>query len=95
MTKSWTKYLIYVFGIILIILGILVFTNQLARAADFAFATDLLLRLDADIGMFTSLNIGIAFLAGIVSFLSPCILPIMPGYLTYLASTAVKKEETI
>jgi len=95
MKKSWTKYLIYVFGAILVILGILVFTSQLARFSSFAFATDLLLKLDADIGMFKSLNIGVAFLAGIVSFLSPCILPIMPGYLTYLASTAVRKEENI
>ncbi|MAF50642.1 MAG: cytochrome C biogenesis protein [Nanoarchaeota archaeon] len=95
MTKSWTKYLIYIFGIILIILGILVFTNQLAKFSSFAFATDLLVTLDANIGMFASLNIGIAFLAGIVSFLSPCILPLMPAYLTYLASTAVRKEEHI
>jgi cytochrome c-type biogenesis protein len=95
MAKSWTKYLVYIFGIVLIILGILVFTNQLARVASFSFASDLLIQLDADIGMFTSLNIGIAFLAGIVSFLSPCILPLMPAYLTYLASTTVKKEENI
>ena len=31
-------------------------------------------------------SIGLVFLAGIVSFLSPCILPILPGYLTYLAA---------
>lgn len=30
-------------------------------------------------------NIAIAFLAGVVSFLSPCILPIIPGFLAYLA----------
>ncbi len=27
----------------------------------------------------------VAFIAGIVSFLSPCILPIIPGFLAYLA----------
>ncbi|PIQ78600.1 cytochrome C biogenesis protein [Candidatus Peregrinibacteria bacterium CG11_big_fil_rev_8_21_14_0_20_46_8] len=36
-----------------------------------------------------NLNIGIAFIAGIVSFLSPCVLPIIPGFLTYLAGTSV------
>jgi cytochrome c-type biogenesis protein len=33
----------------------------------------------------------VSFLAGLGSFLSPCILPIIPGFLSYLASTAVKK----
>lgn len=30
----------------------------------------------------------IAFISGIVSFLSPCVLPIIPGYLAYLAAGA-------
>ena len=34
-----------------------------------------------------------AFIAGILSFLSPCVLPILPGFLTYLASTTVRKKE--
>ncbi len=42
----------------------------------------------------TTIPILIAFFAGIVSFLSPCILPIIPGFLAYLAgessSTATK-----
>src|SRR5438309_7309545 len=33
----------------------------------------------------TSVPIVAAFLAGIVSFLSPCVLPIIPGFLAYLA----------
>lgn len=31
----------------------------------------------------------VAFVAGIVSFLSPCVLPLIPGYLAYLAGTSV------
>lgn len=34
----------------------------------------------------------IAFLAGIVSFLSPCVLPIIPGFLSYLAGAASIEE---
>jgi len=30
------------------------------------------------------LPLGVAFIAGIVSFLSPCVLPIIPGFLAYL-----------
>ncbi len=35
------------------------------------------------------LNIGIAFIAGLVSFLAPCVLPIIPGFLSYLAGVSV------
>jgi cytochrome c-type biogenesis protein len=36
-------------------------------------------------------NIGLAaaFAAGIVSFLSPCVLPLVPGYISYIAGQAV------
>jgi cytochrome c-type biogenesis protein len=39
------------------------------------------------IGMSELSNIGIlsAFIAGIVSFLSPCVLPLVPGYISYIA----------
>jgi cytochrome c-type biogenesis protein len=33
----------------------------------------------------------VAFLAGIVSFLAPCVLPIVPGFLAYLAGTTVRE----
>jgi cytochrome c-type biogenesis protein len=33
-----------------------------------------------------SLGVATAFLAGIVSFLSPCVLPLVPGYLSYVAA---------
>jgi cytochrome c-type biogenesis protein len=32
----------------------------------------------------TSISLGIAFLAGLVSFLSPCVLPIVPSYVTFI-----------
>jgi cytochrome c-type biogenesis protein len=35
--------------------------------------------------MFGELSFVVAFVAGIVSFLSPCVLPIVPGFLAYLA----------
>src|SRR5215475_10178892 len=34
------------------------------------------------------LAIGVAALAGLVSFLSPCILPLVPGYLSYVTGMA-------
>lgn len=38
-----------------------------------------------------NITIFVAFLAGIVSFLSPCVLPIIPGYLAYLAGASLKE----
>lgn len=37
----------------------------------------------------TTIPIVVAFVAGVVSFLSPCVLPLIPGYIAYLAGTAV------
>lgn len=41
----------------------------------------------------TEVTIFIAFIAGIVSFLSPCVLPLLPAFLGYLAGTDVKKAK--
>jgi cytochrome c-type biogenesis protein len=34
----------------------------------------------------------LAFIAGLVSFLSPCVLPLIPAYLTFLAGTTLKEK---
>ena len=36
-------------------------------------------------------NVIIAFIAGIISFLSPCVLPLIPGFLAYLSSVSGKE----
>ena len=80
-------YFKYIFGVILILLGILVFVNQLSRVANLAFATKFLTALNiGTVGAGMSLNLGIALLAGFVSFLRPCVLPLIPAFLCYLAS---------
>ena len=92
-SARWLKVFNYVFGVILILLGILVFTNQLSKVANLAFASDFLLALDTGgFGAGASLNLGIAFIAGLISFLSPCVLPLIPAFLTYLASTVTRNE---
>jgi len=86
-------YFKYIFGVILILLGILVFVNQLSRVANLAFATKFLTALNiGTVGAGMSLNLGIALLAGFVSFLSPCVLPLIPAFLSYLASVGVQKK---
>lgn len=91
-STKWLTYVSYVFGLILIALGVLVFTNQLSRIANLAFVSNLLIALNVTgMGAGAGLGVGIAFLAGIASFLSPCVLPLIPAFLTYLASTTVRK----
>ena len=33
-------------------------------------------------------SLSIAFLAGLISFLSPCVLPLIPGYISYIAGAS-------
>lgn len=40
-----------------------------------------------------NVNIGVAFIAGLASFLAPCVLPLVPAYLGYLSGHAVTKSD--
>src|SRR3989338_56839 len=89
---KWIRYLNYVFAVILILLGILVFTSQLGRIANFEFASSLLLKYNLGyVHLGSTLGIGVAFFGGLLSFLSPCVLPLIPAFLTYLATLVVRK----
>lgn len=39
-------------------------------------------------------SIGIAFVAGFLSFLSPCILPLVPGYISFLSGVSLEELKT-
>ena len=41
------------------------------------------------------ISIFVAFTAGIVSFLLPCILPVIPGYLAYLGGATTETDPKI
>ena len=36
-------------------------------------------------------TLSIAFFAGLISFLSPCVLPLIPGYISYISGTSLNK----
>lgn len=90
----WLVAIQRIFGALLILMGILIFVGQLSRIANFSALTQLLLSLNLVSGAgsmiqnLSIINIGIALFAGLGSFLSPCILPLIPGFLSYLASTS-------
>ena len=39
----------------------------------------------------TDVSLGLAFLAGLISFLSPCVLPLVPGYISMLSGIGVEQ----
>jgi cytochrome c-type biogenesis protein len=41
--------------------------------------------------MFTDISILMAFAAGIVSFLSPCVLPLVPGYVSFISGISISE----
>ncbi len=87
------RFLNIIFGIVLIILGLLIFTSQLNKIANIPFATQCLNNLEVnEFGFGANLNIFMAFIAGIVSFLSPCVLPLIPAFLIYLGSMITLKN---
>jgi cytochrome c-type biogenesis protein len=96
---KWLTYFEYFFGALLVLIGIFIFTGDLSKIANFQFLAMALDRLNfgtnagGNIDSLNIVNAGIAFIAGLGSFLSPCILPIIPGFLSYLASTAIKKVD--
>lgn len=98
MISSKIKYLQYFFAILLIVLGMLVFTRTLGLISNFEsialFLNSLSIntKLGANIFNFNFINIIVAFVGGVISFLSPCILPIIPPFITYLATTATNKK---
>lgn len=94
---KWLKYLHMIFGFFLVVIGILMFVNQLSRIANFSFVAYLFGNGvsvgGSEIMTLSLLNVGIAFVAGIVSFLSPCVLPLLPGFLTHLSSDSQSMAE--
>lgn len=73
-------------GIFLILIGLMMLTNQITLIAIWAQRNGLFLDLPfAEASVPTYF---IALLAGLISFLSPCVLPLVPAYVGYLSGHA-------
>ncbi len=78
-------------GVFLIFIGALLFMDRLAflsgrAAALFGTGLASVSLGDADSA---ALTIPLALVAGVLSFLSPCVLPLIPAYIGYLSGTAI------
>lgn len=78
-------------GVFMIAIGILLFTNTMSWIAIWAFRNGLYVEkftlFAAAPTYFT------AILAGLLSFLSPCVLPLVPAYLGYLSGHTLQKAQ--
>jgi len=76
-------------GIFIITIGILLFTNTLSLIAIWAFKNGLYVEKFA---LFAAApTYFTAILAGLLSFLSPCVLPLVPAYLGYLSGHTLQR----
>ncbi|MBI5645040.1 sulfite exporter TauE/SafE family protein [Candidatus Kaiserbacteria bacterium] len=96
----WLRYVEYVFGVLLVAIGVLIFVGELSKIANFQLLTNVLLSLNlgtsagGSISSLSITNFAVALFAGLASFLSPCVLPIIPGFLSYLAQTSIEHKES-
>ncbi len=75
------KYFNIIGGLLLIAIGLLVLFNYLGIIASFFVGTDVGMSVEGQLSVF------LAFVAGIITFLSPCILPLLPAFFSYMAGT--------
>lgn len=73
-------------GVLLIGIGLMLLTNQLTLIAIWAQRNGFF--LDLPLGAGVTPTYLIALLAGLISFLSPCVLPLVPAYVGYLSGHA-------
>ena len=73
-------------GAFLILIGLMMVSNQITLIAIWAQRNGLF--LDLPMGAASAPTYLIALLAGLVSFLSPCVLPLVPAYVGYLSGHA-------
>ena len=89
--RNYLKLFQVISGILIIAIGILMITAQLTAIARWAQQSGLYLDFSTS-GQIPSLVT--AVFAGLLSFLSPCVLPLVPAYLGYLSGHAIAVSKT-
>jgi len=76
-------------GLLLVVMGGLLLTNQIFYLAIWAQRNGLF--VDLQLGQTGAPTYLLAILAGLLSFLSPCVLPLVPAYVGYLGGRATRQ----
>ncbi len=80
-------------GLLLIAIGVMLLTNRLTLIAIWAQQNGFF--LDLPLGGAAAPTYMISVLAGLLSFLSPCVLPLVPAYVGYLSGHAFGGETAV
>ena len=87
--RPYQKYFKLASGLFIIAIGILLLTNTMSLIAIWAFKNGLYIEKFA---LFAAApTYFTAIIAGLLSFLSPCVLPLVPAYLGYLSGHAIQR----
>ncbi len=85
--RRFLNYFNIAAGLLLVAIGVLVVTGYIGLLALF------LVGPGSSMPMSDNLNFLVAILAGILTFLSPCILPLVPAFFSYMAGTAADEAK--
>lgn len=78
-------------GVFILVIGVMLLTNTMSRISIWAFQNNLYINAFSEYaGAPTYLT---AVIAGLLSFLSPCVLPLVPPYLGYLSGHTFKNAQ--
>lgn len=81
--SRFLRYFNIIGGLFLIAVGILLITGYIGLLSIFLVGANTYISISG------SLNFLIAFTAGVLTFLSPCILPLVPAYLSYVGAKSI------
>jgi cytochrome c-type biogenesis protein len=77
-------------GVLLVVVGFFLISGAFSRLnVLFSAAPEWLADVESGFAIGATISIPLAFLAGLLSFLSPCVLPLVPVYLGYLTGTTM------
>jgi cytochrome c-type biogenesis protein len=81
-------------GVLLVVVGVFLVSGVFSRLNVLFSATpEWLTNVESGFAIGATISFPLAFLAGLLSFLSPCVLPLVPIYLGYLTGTVVGSQE--
>jgi cytochrome c-type biogenesis protein len=90
--KKHYRMIELVSGFLLIFIGVLVATNQFTRMSSW-LATAFGAGLEASLGHQANMITAVA--AGFLSFISPCVLPLVPAYISYISGVSIDELRAV
>ncbi len=88
--RPYQKYFKIASGVFIIVIGVLLLTNTMSLIAIWAFKNGYFIESFAAYAAAPTYLT--AMLAGLLSFLSPCVLPLVPAYLGYLSGHTMQRS---